>query len=225
MRSAAIFGGAAVWIVGRRIVADTDELNALQPKNAPGLGPAAIVADHHPHDRIAPGRACAKRRKAQIAIIEVALFKLLETRAGTRRDRARQVHLAVATENFAVVVDQDRTVVAPAVRCPFGVADVEADAERAGAIEQRLHGRIRHAALVIAFERLALDQPSREERRERQFGKYHQACAARGSRFQKLQHASQGVLSRIRFLRRTHLSGGSTKNANQHCLQPVRIAA
>ena len=67
------------------------------------------------------------------------------------------MHLAIAPENFAVAIDQDRTVEALTVRCQFGVTDIEADAERPGAIEQGLHGRIRHAALEIMIERLALD--------------------------------------------------------------------
>src|SRR5882724_13299202 len=177
-----ILGGAAVWIVSRGIVADADQLNTLQAENAPGLGPAAIIADHHAHDRMAPGRTCPKSGKSQVAIFEIAFLKLLVARAGTRLERTRQMHLAIATENFAIAVDKDRTVVASTVRCQFGVADMEADAQRPGAIEQRPHGRIRHAALVVVIERLALDQPSREEGRERQFGKYNQARAARGRR-------------------------------------------
>src|SRR5258707_10615487 len=106
-----IFCSAAVWIVGRGIVAEADQLNTLQAKNPPGLRPAAIIADHHPHDGMMPGRACPKSGKSQIAILEITFFKLLVARAGTRLERARQMHLAIAAENFAIAIDQDRSVV------------------------------------------------------------------------------------------------------------------
>src|SRR5437016_7900210 len=219
-----IFRDAAVRIVGRGIVADANQFGTLQAENAPGLGPAAIIADHHAHDGMAQVWACAKGGKSQVAILEITLFKLLVARAGTRLDRARQMHLAIATENFTVAIDQDRSVVAPAVRYQFGVADIETDAQRPGTIEQRPNGRIGHAALEIAIERLALDQPSREERRERQFRKDNEARAARCGLFEELQHPAERMLSRVRFLRRPHLGGGGAQNTCQYCLQSVRIA-
>ena len=134
------------------------------------------------------------------------------------------MHLAIAPENFAVAIDQDRTVEALTVRCQFGVTDVEADAERPGAIEQGLHGRIWHPALEVMIECVAFDEPSREEGRERQFGKNDQCCAARSRLLQQRQHPAKRMLSRVRFLRRPHLSGGGAENSNQHCLQSERTA-
>ena len=67
------------------------------------------------------------------------------------------MHLAIAPENFAVAIDQDRTIEALTVRGQFGITDIETDAERSRAIEQGLHGRIWHAALEIMIERFALD--------------------------------------------------------------------
>ena len=173
---------------------------------------------------MAPVRSRPKGRKSQIAIFEIALFELLVGCPGTRLDRARQMHLAIAPDNFAVAIDQDRTVEALTVRCQLGVPDVEADAERTGAIEQGLHGRIWHAALEVMIECVALDKPSREEGRERQFGKNHQRCATCSGLLQQRQHPAKRMLSRISFLRRPHLSGGSAENSNQHCLQSNRIA-
>ena len=173
---------------------------------------------------MAPIRPRPKSRKSQVAIFEIPFFELLVARAGARLYRARQVHLAIAPENFAVAVDQNRTIKAPTVRCQFGVTDIESNAERPGAIEQALHGRIRHTPLVVIIERLALDEPPREEGRKRQFGKNDQTCAARSRRMQELQHPAKSVLSRVRFLRRPHLSSGGAENSDQHCLQSVRIA-
>src|SRR6266700_5043309 len=219
-----ILRDAAVWIIGCGIVAEADQFDPLQAENAPGFGPAPIIADHHAHDRVAPFRPYAKGGKSQIAIFEIALFELLVARAAARLDRAGQMDLAIATENFATAIDQDRAVEAAPRRCHLGVADIEADAERPGAIEQRLHGRIRHAALEVMIERFVLDEPSREERRERQFGIYNQARAARRRGFQELQHPAKRVFSRISLLRRPHLSGGGAENTSQYCLQSVRIA-
>ena len=81
-----VFGDAAVRIVGRGIVADANQLDALQAQHAPAFRPAAIIADHHAHDRVAPVRPRAKGRKSQIAIFEIALFELL---VALRRHAAR----------------------------------------------------------------------------------------------------------------------------------------
>src|SRR5882757_6610995 len=219
-----IFRDAAVGVVGSRIVADADQLDALQAKNTPGLRPAAIIADHHAHDRVTPIRSDAKSRKSEVAIREIALFQLLEARSGARFDRPRQMHLAIAAENLAATIDQYRAVVAPAIRRLLGVTDVESDAKGASAIEQALHGRIGHAALEILIERIAFEMPSREEGREGQLGKHNQAGAARGSRFQQLQHPAKRMFSRICFLRRPHLGSSGAEQAYQDCLQSVRIA-
>src|SRR5260370_10789339 len=108
-----IFGDAAVWIVGRGIVSDADELNALQAKNAPGLRPAAIVADHHAHDRVAPVRSRAKGGKSEVAIFEISLFQLLVARAAACLAPARQMHLAISAAYFAPPIAHTRPLLAP----------------------------------------------------------------------------------------------------------------
>lgn len=69
------------------------------------------------------------------------------------------MHLAIAAENVAVAIDQDCAIVAATIRRQLGIADIKADAERMRAIEQRLHGRVRHAALEILVERLVFEEP------------------------------------------------------------------
>ena len=112
-------------IVSCGVVADANQLDALQAQHAPGFRPAAVVADHHAHDRVAPVRSRPDGGKSQIAIFEIALFELLVGCTDTRLDRAGQMHLAIASENFAVAIDQDRTIEALTVRCQFGVTDIE----------------------------------------------------------------------------------------------------
>ena len=169
-----VFGDTAVRIVSGGIIADANQFDALQAQHTPAFWPAAIIADHHAHDRMAPVRPRPERGKSEIAIFEVALFELLVDCIRTRLDRAGQMHLPIAPQYLAVAIDQHRTVEALTVRCQFGITDIEAHTERPGAIEQGLHGRIWHATLEVMIERFAFDQPSREESRERQFGENHQ---------------------------------------------------
>ena len=135
------------------------------------------------------------------------------------------MHLAIATEDFAVAVDQDGAIVAAAIRRQLGITDIEADAQCARAIEQLCHGRVRHAALEILVERLAFEQPARKEGGEGKFRKHHEAGAAAGRLLQHVNHAGERMLARIGFLRRPHLGGGGAKDTNQDCLQSVRAAA
>src|SRR5688572_99617 len=131
---------------------------------------------------------------------------------------------AIAAENFAVAIDQDRTVEPPAGRCQFGITDIEADAERPGAIEQGLHGWIRHPTLEAMIECVAFDEPTWKEGRERQVGKNDPCRAACSRLLQHCQHPAKRMLPRVRFLRRPHLSGGGAENSNQHCLHSARTA-
>ncbi|MHC2687027.1 hypothetical protein ACVJDU_008591 [Bradyrhizobium diazoefficiens] len=220
-----VFGGATIRIVGSGIVADADELDALQAEHAPGFRPAAIVADHHAHDGVGPGRTGPEGGKTEIAIFEIALLQLLVARTRPRLDRARQMHLAIAAENLAVTIDQDGAIVAAAVRRQLGIADIKTDTERTCAVEQLGHRRVGHAALEILVERLALQQPARKERGEGKLREHHEAGAAAGGLLQQREHARERMLTRVCFLRRAHLGGGGAKDTNQDCLQSVRSAA
>ena len=68
----------------------------------------------------------------------------------------------------------------------LGIAEIEADAELAGEIEQLPGLGIGHLALEIAVDlALVLHPPAREERRQRQLGEDDEAaplpCASRNS--------------------------------------------
>jgi hypothetical protein len=117
-------------------------------------------------------------KQAEVADLEVALLEVLERDALAVVGVARQVHLAVLAEGLAVRPDQDRGVVA--VRCPgltreLGVAEVEADAEVPGEIEQRRGRGVRHLALEPGVDRREVVVPvAREEGGERQLREDHQ---------------------------------------------------
>ena len=226
MRKRGVFGDAAVGIVGRGIVADANQLDALQAEHAPGFRPAAIIADHHAHDRVVPVRSGAEGGKSEVAIFEIALFELLVGAPARGSTEPGKMHLAIAAENFAVAIDQDRTIEAPTVRRQFGITDIEADAAARGrdrtraarpdsACRARSNGRARRPRCSQRGKKVV----------NASSGNTTSAGAARGRLLQQRQHPAKRMLARIRFLRRPHLSGGGAKNTNQHCLQSVRIAA
>src|SRR5262245_53744215 len=104
------------------------------------------------------------------------------------------------------------------------IADIEANAQRAGAIEQLRNFRIRHATLEIVLERLAFEDPAWKEGGERKLRKYHQPRALRGCLVQQLDHARQRMRAGIGLLRRPHLGGSGAKNTAQTCLRSMRPA-
>src|SRR6266436_6342385 len=57
-----------------RVVTERDKLDALQPHDPVGLGPAAVVADAHAEDTA----KCPPHRKAEIARLEITLLQMLE---------------------------------------------------------------------------------------------------------------------------------------------------
>ena len=107
-----------VDVEGRRVVAEHDQLDALQAHDPIGLRPAAVVADQHADDPLER----APDREAEIADLEVALLEVLERDACAVVGMARQVHLAVLADDPAVRPDQDRGVVAMRRALPRGRA-------------------------------------------------------------------------------------------------------
>ena len=62
------------WQMGRGVVAEQDQLNALHAHDPIGLRPAPVVADAHAD----VGVERAPYRKTQISRLEISLFKMLK---------------------------------------------------------------------------------------------------------------------------------------------------
>src|SRR5215469_8895443 len=92
-----------VHVLGRRVVAERDDLDALQPHDAEGFRPAPVVADAHADD----GVEGAPHFEALVADIEIALFEMLERRVGQMLGMPRQVNLAIAADDPPVVLYED----------------------------------------------------------------------------------------------------------------------
>ena len=162
----------------RRVVAQHDQLGALQRHHAVGLGPAAVVAQAHA-DLDVVGFPHAE---AQVADFEELLLQVLERRLGLVVGMAGQVDLAVLADDPGLAVHQDGGVELAPFRGQLGVAQVEADAEFARGVEQRLHVGVGHALFEEAIDRLGVFHPvARKESGQRQFGKDHELrLAGRG---------------------------------------------
>ena len=192
-------------VVEGGVVAEHDHLDALQAHDPVGFGPAPVVADAHAHDAAeSPPYA-----EAEIARLEIALLQMLVNAPRLRLGMAGQVHLAVLSDDLAVAVDDDGGVEAAppaALVHQFGVADIEADAELLGLLEQRRRFRPRHLGLVIAVELgFVFDHPAREEGGEGKLGKDDQfGPPALGFAHHGHQPAHR-LLARLRFGDRSHL--------------------
>src|SRR5205809_7684545 len=122
---------AMIDVLDRRVVAERHDLDPLQPHDAPGFGPAPVVADAHADDSI----VSAPYFEALVADLEIALFEMLEGSIGQMLGMPRQVDLAVASDDPPVAFNQDRGVVAVQLALllgQLGIAEIEADLEIAG---------------------------------------------------------------------------------------------
>src|SRR6185436_20905009 len=118
----------------RRVVAAKNHLHALQPQHAICLGPAPVVTDNHACD----AAVGAPDAKTQVADFEIALFQVLERRLGPVLGMARQVNLAVLTDDRAVAADEDGAIeaaLAARLRLELAIAQVKTDTEIARFIE------------------------------------------------------------------------------------------
>src|SRR5262249_21752004 len=96
--------------------------------HAEGLGPTAVVADAHAED----AAHHAPDLEALVADLEVTLLQVLERRLGQVLGMTGQVDLAVAADDLALGVDQDRGVeptCAARLLRELGVAEIESDAQ------------------------------------------------------------------------------------------------
>src|ERR1051325_3009641 len=89
-----------------RVVAEYDELGALQAHDTEGFRPAAVVADAHPD----PGVHRLPHVEAIVPYLEVALLEMLERRGRLVVRVPRQMNLAVAPDRTAAAVDEDRRI-------------------------------------------------------------------------------------------------------------------
>ena len=176
-----------VDVVRWRVIAERDQLDPLQAHHPVALGPAPVVADHHADH-------AAERtpdRKAQVAYLEVALFEVLERDALAMIGVAGQMDLAILADDLAVRADQDRGVVAvsrAALLRDLGVAEMEADLELGGELEQRPGRRVGHLLLEPAVDLGDLVVPvTREEGSERELRIDHE-LTARGVRLAHQLH-------------------------------------
>src|SRR5881396_1819075 len=104
-----MLGLAMMDVLDRRVVAERHDLDPLQPHDAPGFRPTPVIADAHPDNRI----ISAPHPEALVADIEIALFEMLEGSIRQMLGMAGKVDLAVAPDDPAIALDQDRGVVVP----------------------------------------------------------------------------------------------------------------
>ncbi len=190
-------GFRMVDVLGRRVVAESNDLDPLQPHDAERLRPAPVVADAHADDRVQG----APHLEALVADLEVALFEVLERRIGQMLGMPRQMDLAVSPDDPPVALDQDRGVVTMELALflrQLGIAEVEADAELPREIKQRPGFRPGHLALEKAVDLLLVGHPiAREESRQRELGEDHKLGAAgmrlAHQRHQSADHGAAGI--------------------------------
>ena len=202
---------ASLGIDRGRVVADQHHLNALQAHDAIGLRPAAVVAYRHAEDT-------AKRApdiEAEIAGLEVAFFQMLEGAFGIELRMARQMNLAVFSDDLGGSIGEDAGVEMVSVRRQFGIAKTHSHLVPSGALEQRLRRRVRHLALEPAIDLgLILHVPARKECGERQLRIDDQVGAAGFGFIHQRDHALDDGFAAIGFLDRAHLGGGDIDNAH-----------
>src|SRR6185312_6247657 len=218
----AYVGGLALEHVElRRIEAKQHHLDALKAHNTISLGPSPIVADAHPHD--AAHRL--PHREAEIAYVEIPLLEMLPEIIGPVVGMARQMHLAVFADDLALVVDQDRRVIAlggTALLRHLAIAEVETDPQLLSEVENRLRNGSRHLAFEIGIDLvLVLGEPAREKSGKGHFGKHHETTTARMRFAQQLKHPLDDGLSRIAFLYRPKLGGACDDDSPHYWLQGV----
>ena len=121
-------------VMHRGVVAKGHQLGPLQPKDAPCLRPAAVIADTHPH---VPAETF-EHAKAEVAGLKIAFLQMLEGTPRLVLTMSRQMNLAVFTDDLAVFVDHDGGI--ETAQCArfidqFGIAKLKADPQAFGLVE------------------------------------------------------------------------------------------
>src|SRR5215831_15745743 len=156
---------AAVLRVDRgRVETEHHHLDALQTEHTKRLRPTPVVADAHPEHAVQH----VPRRKAEVAGLEIALFKMLVTALRIKFVVTRQMDLAVLADDGPRFVGQYRGVEMMSARRDFRVAETYG---HGGALllEQRPGDGAWHLALEpdVGFAAV-LPIPARKEGRQRQ---------------------------------------------------------
>src|SRR3989440_3061708 len=181
------------------VVADENDLGALQGERAVALRIAAILAD---------GDADLRARAVPHAVARVAMGEvvgLVDLREAVGRLGAGQVDLAERAAEPAVAVGQQRRVPVLALRL-LAEADMHRDPRLRRAPQQRLQRLRRHLALEELVEVAA--NLLGEVRRQRHLGVRDQLNAVTGRALQENEHALDDLLARRAFVVGAHLGGG-----------------
>src|SRR5579871_903149 len=195
---------AAILRVDRRCVeAEHYHLDALQPEDAKGLRPAPVVADAHPEYAAQQGPS----RKAKVAGLEIALFKVLVTALRIELVVPGQMDLAVFADDDPLLVDQYRGVEVTPIRRAFRIAETHGYGGALRLLKQRSGGGAWHLTLEpdIGFGAV-LPVPAREEGCQRQL-RIDDEVAALGLPHE-IEHAGNRGLAGISPLDWTELGGG-----------------
>src|SRR5438477_1778756 len=208
-----MLGLAVMDVLDRGVVAERDDLDALQSHDAVGLGPAPVVADAHAHD----GALHAPDAEAFVPDIEIALLQMLKWRLRQMLGMAGEMDLAVPADDAAIGINEDRRVVMPRLALllgQLGIAEIKADAELLREIEQRPRLRARHIALEIAVDLGLVGHPiAREERRQCQLGKDDKLDAGAVCLAQQGAEPLDDGLAAVSEMDRTQLGDGGAKLA------------
>ena len=174
----------------------------MQAEHAPGLGPAAVIADHHAHvDAVEPAHGRADDGEAEIPDFEIAFFEVLDGAPRVKLGMPGQMDFAVFQHDLAGGVDQDGGVEVAALRRALGVAEVEADIEALGGGEEGCGFIGGHGALEPAVGLGAIRiEMAGEEGGQREFGEDHELGAAGVGALHEADHAGDRDVPPFRLL-------------------------
>src|SRR5262249_32337799 len=193
-----------------RVVAEHDQLHALQSHDAIGLGPSPIVADTHA-DNAAHG---SPDWKTEVAGLEITLLQVLEGTLRIELGMARQMHLAILAHDLSVPVDQDRRVEMMAIGRELGITERQPDAIFSGLLEQRTRRSTRHLAFEpgVYFRRLC-HVPAREKGGKRKLGINYEIALLGFGLIEQIEHAPHDRLPAVRLVGRAHLAAANPKHS------------
>ncbi len=108
----------------RSVVAEQDQIRALQSQYAIHLGPTPIVADAHP--RLASHEL--EDSEPEISNLEISLLQVLRRFIRLVVGVTGQMNLPILADNASTRIHEDRRVEAAMIGRQLGVPQIEADA-------------------------------------------------------------------------------------------------